>query len=223
MQLRRNSRRIFRRRNAVRPRRHRHDHGQDGQGATRSSSTTDMQLSAALRQPLDDPRHAGLTASRATRFIFRVTSQVEQWEPFRPVSGEIRARVMEGAERQRRPVQPRRHGLLRTDEVRRRRRNKTQTPIDVYDSVTMSCIVALSEQSIAKGSAGGVSRFHPWQVEDPQAGVCSSKHNAVVPGANPVGMSPARLTFGLVRLKKVLASGVIKGEVAVSFLSTGDQ
>jgi len=32
-------------------------------------------------------------------------------------------------------------------------RSKTQTPIDVYDSVTMSSIVGLSEMSIAKGSA----------------------------------------------------------------------
>ena len=32
-------------------------------------------------------------------------------------------------------------------------RNKTQTPIDVYDSVTMSCIVPLSEMSIEQGSA----------------------------------------------------------------------
>ncbi len=32
-------------------------------------------------------------------------------------------------------------------------RAKTQTPIDVYDSATMSSIVALSEDSIAKGSA----------------------------------------------------------------------
>ncbi len=32
-------------------------------------------------------------------------------------------------------------------------RNKTQTPIDVYDSVTMSCVVGLSGESIAKGSA----------------------------------------------------------------------
>jgi predicted dehydrogenase len=32
-------------------------------------------------------------------------------------------------------------------------RNRTQTPIDVYDSVTMSVIVPLSGQSIAKGSA----------------------------------------------------------------------
>jgi len=31
-------------------------------------------------------------------------------------------------------------------------RNKTQTPIDVYDSVVMSCIIPLSEQSIASGS-----------------------------------------------------------------------
>ena len=32
-------------------------------------------------------------------------------------------------------------------------RNKTQTPIDVYDSVVMSSITPLSEQSIANGSA----------------------------------------------------------------------
>jgi len=32
-------------------------------------------------------------------------------------------------------------------------RNKTQTPIDVYDSVIMSVLVALAEQSIANGSA----------------------------------------------------------------------
>ncbi|NIA29642.1 MAG: Gfo/Idh/MocA family oxidoreductase [Actinobacteria bacterium] len=32
-------------------------------------------------------------------------------------------------------------------------RNKTQTPVDVYDSVVMSCIVPLSGESIANGSA----------------------------------------------------------------------
>jgi hypothetical protein len=31
-------------------------------------------------------------------------------------------------------------------------REKTPTPIDVYDSATMSCVVGLSEESIAKGS-----------------------------------------------------------------------
>ena len=31
-------------------------------------------------------------------------------------------------------------------------RNKTQTPIDVYDPVVMSCILPLSQQSIAAGS-----------------------------------------------------------------------
>jgi hypothetical protein len=31
-------------------------------------------------------------------------------------------------------------------------RNKTPTPIDIYDSVTMSVIIPLSEESIAKGS-----------------------------------------------------------------------
>jgi len=32
-------------------------------------------------------------------------------------------------------------------------RNKTQTPIDVYDSVVMSSLIPLSERSIAEGSA----------------------------------------------------------------------
>ncbi len=32
-------------------------------------------------------------------------------------------------------------------------RNKTQTPLDVYDSVTMSAVIPLSAESIAKGSA----------------------------------------------------------------------
>jgi hypothetical protein len=32
-------------------------------------------------------------------------------------------------------------------------RARTETPIDVYDSVTMSVVVALSEQSIARGGA----------------------------------------------------------------------
>ncbi len=32
-------------------------------------------------------------------------------------------------------------------------RNKTQTPVDVYDSVVMSSVIPLSEESIAKGSA----------------------------------------------------------------------
>ena len=32
-------------------------------------------------------------------------------------------------------------------------RNGTQPSIDVYDSVSMSCIVGLSEQSIAQGGA----------------------------------------------------------------------
>ena len=32
-------------------------------------------------------------------------------------------------------------------------RNKIQTPIDVYDSVVMSCIIPLSEMSIVNGSS----------------------------------------------------------------------
>ena len=42
---------------------------------------------------------------------------------------------------------------LELQEFMRAVRTKTQTPIDVYDSVTMSVIFPLSEESIAKGSA----------------------------------------------------------------------
>ena len=55
--------------------------------------------------------------SRNAVYLQGHSPQYEQWEPFDPVSGETRARVVEGAERQRGPVQPRGHGLPRTDEV----------------------------------------------------------------------------------------------------------
>jgi predicted dehydrogenase len=53
-------------------------------------------------------------------------------------------------------------------------RDKSQTPIDVYDSVVMSCIVGLSEESIARGSVpvkvpdftGG-----KWKTKKPTFGV----------------------------------------------------
>jgi predicted dehydrogenase len=85
-------------------------------------------------------------------FIADAERKPEQWEPFGPYqkkydhaywrnsSAEL---VREG------------HGGADTIELRefiRAVRNKTQTPIDVYDSVVMSVIFPLSQQSIAAGS-----------------------------------------------------------------------
>ena len=53
-------------------------------------------------------------------------------------------------------------------------REKTQTPIDVYDSVVMSCIVPMSEQSIAEGSkAVKIPDFTSgrWETAKPTFGV----------------------------------------------------
>ena len=54
-------------------------------------------------------------------------------------------------------------------------RNKTQTPIDVYDSATMSSIVGLSEQSIAaRGTPVECPDFTrgKWKTRKPYFGVC---------------------------------------------------
>ncbi|MFC1550960.1 Gfo/Idh/MocA family protein [Candidatus Latescibacterota bacterium] len=53
-------------------------------------------------------------------------------------------------------------------------RHKTQTPIDVYDSVVMSCIVGLSEKSIAEGSVPvKVPDFTrgKWKTKKPSFGI----------------------------------------------------
>ncbi len=74
-----------------------------------------------------------------------------QWEPFPPYQEEYDhfwwKNMLEGAAA----------GHGGTDYLELKKffeavRNKTQTPIDVYDSVVMSSIVALSEKSIARGS-----------------------------------------------------------------------
>ena len=76
--------------------------------------------------------------------------QHHQWEPFPPYQDEFdhpwwKAMTAGGG-----------HGGTDTLELKlfvEAVRNRTQTPIDVYDSVVMSSIIPLSEQSIANGSA----------------------------------------------------------------------
>jgi len=76
-----------------------------------------------------------------------------EWEPFPPYQEEFehpwwQAILAEAAE----------HGHGGTDYLELKLflkavRDKTQTPIDVYDSATMSSVIPMSEDSIAKGSA----------------------------------------------------------------------
>ncbi|HOZ48816.1 MAG TPA: Gfo/Idh/MocA family oxidoreductase [Candidatus Hydrogenedentes bacterium] len=87
---------------------------------------------------------------REAVYIVGRTPDYHEWEPFAPYQAEFdhswwRDMTATGG-----------HGGTDVLELARfldAVRAKTQPPIDVYDSVTMSCVVALSEQSIAKGSA----------------------------------------------------------------------
>ena len=67
--------------------------------------------------------------------------------------------------------------LLELREFVRAVRNKTQTPIDVYDSVTMSAVIPLSEESIRKGGTPipcpDFTRGR-WQTRKPSFALCES-------------------------------------------------
>lgn len=91
---------------------------------------------------------------RNALYIVDKSPEYHQWEPFPPYQNEYDHVWYTGKEWQ--PSIEHGHGgtdylelLLFFTAVR----NKTQTPIDVYDSVIMSSIVPLSEMSIAQGSA----------------------------------------------------------------------
>jgi hypothetical protein len=86
-------------------------------------------------------------------YLLDRSPKYHDWEPFAPYQEEFdhawwKEMGAEGGE----------HGHGGTDYLELQQfvkavRDKTQTPIDVYDSVMMSVIVPLSEQSIAAGSA----------------------------------------------------------------------
>jgi predicted dehydrogenase len=76
-----------------------------------------------------------------------------EWEPFAPYQDEYDHRLWRQLPEK---LAAKGHGgtdALELREFLRAVRHKTQTPIDVYESVLMSCIVPLSEQSIAQCSA----------------------------------------------------------------------
>ncbi|HOV74367.1 MAG TPA: Gfo/Idh/MocA family oxidoreductase [Candidatus Hydrogenedentes bacterium] len=90
---------------------------------------------------------------KASVYIVDRSPKYHEWEPFAPYQEQYehpwwKAMLGDSAARS--------HGG--TDDLELAQfldavRNRTQTPIDVYDSVTMCSIIALSERSIALGSA----------------------------------------------------------------------
>ncbi len=83
-------------------------------------------------------------------YIEGVSPQHEQWEPFPPYQAKYDHTLWKGV-----PADAGHGGtdFIELREFVRAVRAKTQTPIDVMDSVVMSVIFPLSEQSIALGSA----------------------------------------------------------------------
>lgn len=88
---------------------------------------------------------------REAAYLTGVSPKYHQWEPFGPYQEKYEHswwKAMRG--------QTGGHGgtdYLELEQFLKAVRERTQTPIDVYDSVSMSVIVPLSEESIAKGSA----------------------------------------------------------------------
>jgi predicted dehydrogenase len=90
---------------------------------------------------------------KASVYIVDKSPKYHEWEPFAPYQEQYDHpwwKVMMGS-----PVEMGHGGtdFLELKKFLEAVRAKAQTPIDVYDSVTMSSIVGLSEKSIAKGSA----------------------------------------------------------------------
>ena len=76
-----------------------------------------------------------------------------EWEPFAPYQEKYENSWWKDLRSQAAPVSHAGTDLLELREFIRAVRNKTQTPIDIYDSVTMSVVIPLSEESIRKGGA----------------------------------------------------------------------
>ncbi len=90
---------------------------------------------------------------RSAIYLHGKSPTYQEWEPFGPYQEkhehswwkDLKSRSSEGG-----------HGgtdILELELFLKAVREKAQPPIDVYDSVTMSCIIPLSEDSVAKGSA----------------------------------------------------------------------
>ena len=88
---------------------------------------------------------------RNEAFLKDISPENHQWEPFPPYQDKYNHRLWQNGGK----YQGGGHGgvdLIELGYFAEAVRDKKQTPIDVYESVLMSCVVALSGDSIAKGS-----------------------------------------------------------------------
>lgn len=86
-------------------------------------------------------------------YLEGISPQMDQWEPFKPYQDKYDHAIWRNAPKN---LIESGHGgcdAIALSEFVKAIRQKVQTPIDVYDSVTFSCIVPLSGESIANNSA----------------------------------------------------------------------
>ncbi|MCK4988868.1 MAG: gfo/Idh/MocA family oxidoreductase, partial [Bacteroidales bacterium] len=88
---------------------------------------------------------------RNATYLKDISPEYHQWEPFPPYQDKYNHRFWQNGSK----YQGGGHGgvdLIELGYFAEAVRDQKQTPIDVYESVLMSCVVALSGDSIAKGS-----------------------------------------------------------------------
>ncbi len=88
---------------------------------------------------------------RTATYLKDISPEYHQWEPFQPYQDKYNHRFWQQGGK----YQGGEHGgvdLIELGYFAEAVRDQKQTPIDVYESVLMSCVVALSGDSIAKGS-----------------------------------------------------------------------
>ena len=90
---------------------------------------------------------------RNSLYIVDKSPEYHQWEPFPPYQEKYEHKWWQEMKQQDGSFGHGGTDYLELSLFFEAVRNKTQTPVDVYDSVVMSCIVPLSGQSIANGSA----------------------------------------------------------------------
>ncbi len=86
-------------------------------------------------------------------YLEGVSPKYHEWESFGPYQTEYDHRLWKSLPKD---LEARGHGgtdYLELEQFVQAVRRQTQTPIDVYDSAAMCSIIALSEMSIARGSA----------------------------------------------------------------------
>jgi predicted dehydrogenase len=91
--------------------------------------------------------------SRNSVYVHGRSPKYHEWESFDPYQEQYEHRWWKEMKQEGAAASHGGTDFLELQEFLRAVRNKSQTPIDVYDSVTMSVIIPASEESIAKGSA----------------------------------------------------------------------